>query len=57
MGDVERARSGDILRWVGDGGIGSSTGASVGEGSSFWASDKGTGDPSPVAGETDDTLE
>lgn len=57
MGDVERARSGDILRWVGDGGIGSSTGASVGEGSSFWASDKGAGDPSPVAGETDDTLE
>jgi hypothetical protein len=56
VGDVERARSGDIRRWVGDSGIGSFTG-SLCEGSNFGASDKVTGDPSPVAGDTDETLE
>lgn len=58
VGDVERVRSGDIRRCVGDGGIGSSAGTSAGEGSSFGASDRAcTGDPNPVSGEADDTLE
>lgn len=57
MGDVERARSGDIRRWVGDGGSIASSDGSVGAGSSLGASVICTGDPKPVDGETDDTLE
>lgn len=57
VGEVDRVRSGDIRRWVGDAGTGSSVDVSVWDGSSFGASDNVTGEPSPVAGDTDETLE
>lgn len=56
VGDVERALSGDIRRCVGDTGIGSFTDSPC-VGSNFGVSDKVTGDPSPVAGDTDEALE
>lgn len=56
VGDVERALSGYIRRCVGDAGIGSFT-DSLCDGSNFGVSDKVTGDPSPVAGDTDETVE
>lgn len=55
VGEVER--SGE--RRLGDRGVvvWSSGSASVFRGSSFCALDRGTGDPSPVAVETEETLE
>lgn len=57
VGDVERARSGDIRRCVGDGGIGSSAGASACGGSNFGAPDNATGETVAAAGDTEETLE
>lgn len=52
VGEVERLRSGDKRRWLGEA-AGSSTEVSAWRGSSFCASDKCTGEPNPA--ETDDT--
>ena len=50
-------RSGESRRWVGDGGSCSSDSGSGFRGSNRCALDCGSGDPSPVAVDTDDTLE
>ena len=57
VGDVERDLSGDIRRWVGDGGNCSSNNDFVRGGSNFGASASVTGDSDPVASDTVDTLE
>lgn len=49
VGDVERERSGEMR--LGEGGVATCSG------SSFWMLERGTGDPSPVAVETEDMLE
>lgn len=57
VGEVDRARSGDIRRCVGDAGTDSSVGASVLGGSSFGVSESVAGEARPFAGDTEDTLE
>lgn len=50
-------RSGESRRWVGDGGNCSSVLDSVFGGSNLCTLDNGSGEPSPVAVDTDDMLE
>lgn len=50
-------RSGESRRWVGDGGNCSSVLDSAFGGSNLWTLDDGSGEPSPVAVDTDDMLE
>ena len=50
-------RSGESRRWVGEGGNCSSALDSVFGGSNLWILDNGSGEPRPVAVDTDDMLE
>lgn len=53
----EEGRSGESRRWVGEGGVCSSEPGSALRGSNRCALDCGSGEPSPVAVDTDDMLE